>query len=63
MPTLQKAPLNLATWTTLSLNLSARDKFVKIVQYVARLLYWYYQRVDTGGETLDILQKVRTLIK
>ena len=62
MTSFRKAPLNLETWTTLSLNLSARDKLVKIIQYVARILMWYYQRIKADDKVLDTLQKVRDLI-
>ena len=55
----RKAPLSLATWTTLSLNLSARDKLVKIIQYVARILMWYYQRIKADDKILETIQKVR----
>ena len=55
----RKAPLSLATWTTLSLNLSARDKLVKIIQYVARILMWYYQRTKAEDKVLETIQKVR----
>jgi Peroxisomal biogenesis factor 11 (PEX11) len=57
----RKAPLSLATWTTLSLNLSARDKLVKIIQYVARILMWYYQRIKADDKILETIQKVRDL--
>lgn len=58
MATLTKAPLNLATWTALSLNLSARDKLVKIIQYVAKILHWYYNRVNSGSSAISVLMKV-----
>jgi Peroxisomal biogenesis factor 11 (PEX11) len=54
----KKAPLNLATWMTLSLNLSARDKLIKIIQYVARILMWYYQRIKAEESSLLVIQKV-----
>ena len=57
----KKAPLSLTTWTVLSLNLSARDKLVKIIQYVARLLMWYYQRVGAEESSLLGIQKVSVL--
>ena len=55
----KKAPINLETLSTLSTNLSARDKVIKIVQYAARILMWYYQRINAGQSTLAIIQKVR----
>lgn len=55
----KKAPINLATWSVLSLNLSARDKVIKIIQYAARLLMWYYQRINAGERSLLAIQKVR----
>ena len=59
MQTLKKAPLSLATWTALSMNLSARDKLIKIIQYVARILHWYYESINSEGRSLTILQKVK----
>ena len=61
MPSFRKAPISLATWTTLSLNLSARDKLVNIIQYVARILRWYYQRIKAEDTVLETIQKVRQI--
>ena len=58
MTAFTKAPLNLATWTALSLNLSARDKLVKIIQYVAKILHWYYNRINSDNSTISVLMKV-----
>jgi hypothetical protein len=58
MATFTKAPLSLATWTALSLNLSARDKLVKIIQYVAKILHWYYNRINSDSSTISVLMKV-----
>jgi hypothetical protein len=46
------------TWVLLSKNLSARDKLVKIIQYFARILLWYYRKIDIDESSLRSLCEV-----
>ena len=55
----KKVPFNLANLSSLlSTNVGARDKVVKLVQYIAKLVLGYYSSSYLGTYTLSSLQQV-----
>lgn len=48
----KSSPFSMKSWTSLALTLDGRDKITKVIQYVARLLAWWF--AGTGSESLSL---------
>lgn len=58
--TYDKKLFDMNSWVKLSTNLGARDKLVKIIQYFARILLWYYRKIDIDESSLRALCEVNS---
>mmetsp|Transcript_4050 Transcript_4050/g.4176 ORF Transcript_4050/g.4176 Transcript_4050/m.4176 type:complete len:338 (+) Transcript_4050:151-1164(+) len=59
--TYDKKLFDMNSWVKLSTNLGARDKLVKIIQYFARILLWYYRKIDIDESSLRALCEIKSV--